>query len=31
MTFSLGQNFFNDLLESSYKRTSDDEKAIEQS
>ena len=30
MTFSIGQNFFNDLLESSYKRTPDDKKAIEQ-
>jgi len=30
MTFSIGQNFFNDLLESSDKRTHNDQKAIEQ-
>ena len=30
MTFSIGQNFFNDLLESSDKRTNNDQKAIEQ-
>jgi hypothetical protein len=29
MTFSIGQNFFNDLLESSDKRTHNDQKAIE--
>jgi len=28
MTFSIGQNFFNDLLESSDKRTHNDQKAI---
>jgi hypothetical protein len=30
MTFSIGQNFFNDLLQSSEKTTHNDEKAIEQ-
>ena len=30
MTFSIGQNFFNDLLESSDKRTHNDQKAIKQ-
>lgn len=30
MTFSIGQNFFNDLLESSDKTTHNDQKAIEQ-
>ena len=30
MTFSVGQNFFNDLLQSSDKRTHNDKKAIEQ-
>lgn len=30
MTFSIGQNFFNDLLESSDKTNYDDKKAIEQ-
>jgi hypothetical protein len=30
MTFSIGQNFFNDLLKSSDKRTHNDQKAIEQ-
>lgn len=30
MTFSIGQNFFNDLLKSSDKRTHNDQKAISQ-
>ena len=30
MTFSVGQNFFNDLLQSSDERTHNDQKAIEQ-